>query len=226
MAIDNERLKADLRARVQELHVSRLRIVEAADAARRRLERDLHDGAQQHLVSVALELRMLKARLREHEASEAVAGIEEKLAVALAELRELARGIHPAILTERGLGPAIEAVSSRAVVDVDVQMEIEERLPGQVEAAAYFVVAEGLTNVAKYARATRARVRVRRSEGEVEVLVEDDGVGGASFAPDSGLRGLSDRLAALEGSLGLDSPPGEGTRLAARIPCRPGGDAA
>jgi signal transduction histidine kinase len=219
LALDNERLKADLRARVEELRVSRVRIVEAADTARRRLERDLHDGAQQQLVSLALDLRLLKARLRGTETEPMVDGLAEKLAVALADLRELARGIHPAILTDRGLGPAIEALASRVPVPVECEVEVHERLSGPIEAAAYFVVAEALTNIVKYANATSARVTVRRAGDVVTVEVNDDGAGGARIGAGSGLRGLQDRLSALDGTLWVDSPPAGGTRLHARIPC-------
>jgi signal transduction histidine kinase len=219
LALDNERLKADLRARVEELRVSRVRIVEAADAARRRLERDLHDGAQQQLVSLALDLRLLKGRVRDTEAEPLVDSLAEKLAAALGELRELARGIHPAILTDRGLGPAIEALAARVPVDVESDVEVHERLSEPIEAAAYFVVAEALTNIVKYARATSARVVVRRRSDVVTVLVDDDGVGGARIGAGSGLRGLQDRLSALDGTLSVDSPSGGGTRLRARIPC-------
>jgi signal transduction histidine kinase len=220
LAIDNERLKAALRARVEELSASRLRIVEAADDARRRIERDLHDGAQQQLVSLALDLRMLRARLKDDAGAAAeVDALGAKLAQALAELRELARGIHPAILSDRGLGPAIDALVARAPVAVDSRVEIEERLPAPVEAAAYFVVAEGLTNVVKYAHASHAEVNVRRRDGEVEVVVADDGVGGADMARGTGIRGLAERLGALEGQLALHSPPGGGTTLTARVPC-------
>ncbi|HEX2102684.1 MAG TPA: sensor domain-containing protein [Solirubrobacteraceae bacterium] len=219
LALDNERLKADLRARVEELRVSRVRIVEAADAARRRLERDLHDGAQQQLVSLALDLRLLKARLRDTEAEPMVDALAEKLAVALGELRELARGIHPAILTDRGLGPAIEALASRVPVPVTSEVSVHERLSAPIEAAAYFVVAEALTNIVKYARATEARVEIRRDSDVVFVSVVDDGVGGARIGGGSGLRGLQDRLSALDGTLTVDDAPGGGTRLRARIPC-------
>jgi signal transduction histidine kinase len=222
LALDNERLKADLRARVEELRVSRVRIVEAADNARRRLERDLHDGAQQQLVALALDLRLLKARVRGTDVEPLVDGLADKLAVALGELRELARGIHPAILTDRGLGPAIDALANRVPVDVDSEVHVDERLSEPIEAAAYFVVAEALTNIVKYARATRAKVVVRREENVVTVTVDDDGVGGARIGAGTGLRGLQDRLAALDGTLSIDSPRGEGTRLRARIPCGAG----
>jgi signal transduction histidine kinase len=226
LAIDNERLKADLRARLEELRHSRRRIVEAADDARRQIERDLHDGAQQQLVSLALDLRLLRARVKEDpDAATTVDELGAKLAAALEELRELARGIHPAVLSDHGLAPAIHVLIERAPLPVDCDLALEGRLPAPVESAAYFVVAEGLTNVVKYANASSASVTVRRRPGAVEVVVADDGVGGARMDAGSGLRGLSDRLAALEGELTLDSPLGEGTRLAARIPTR-GGDTA
>jgi signal transduction histidine kinase len=218
LAIDNERLKADLRARLEELRVSRLRIVEAADAARRRLERDLHDGAQQQLVGLALELRLLRRRVDDPEVQAVVDGLGERLNEALNELRELARGIHPAILTARGLGPAITALADRVPVPVEVDVDAEERYPPAVEAAAYFLVAEALTNVAKYAQASVARVDVHRAGHELVVTVSDDGVGGADMDGGTGLRGLQDRLAAVDGTLTIDSPPGGGTRLRATLP--------
>jgi signal transduction histidine kinase len=144
-----------------------------------------------------------------------------ELKASLAELRELARGIHPAVLTERGLEPALHALASRAPVPVAVESDGEHRLPAPVEVAAYFVVAEALANVAKYAQATEATVAVRRTNGCVTVEVTDDGIGGADAAQGSGLRGLGDRVAALDGTLSLDSPPGHGTRLHVEIPCEP-----
>jgi signal transduction histidine kinase len=221
LALDNERLKADLRARVEELRVSRVRIVEAGDTARRRLERDLHDGAQQQLVALALDVRLLKARLRGAEVEPLVDELAEKLAVALAELRELARGIHPAILTDRGLAPAIDALATRASVPVETRVTVEERLSAPIEAAAYFVVAEALTNVDKYAQATSARVEIRRDDNAIHVEVADDGRGGAVLGKGSGLRGLVDRLAALDGTLSVTSPGGGGTVIRARVPCDP-----
>ncbi|HEX5927175.1 MAG TPA: sensor domain-containing protein [Baekduia sp.] len=219
LAIDNERLKADLRARLEELRVSRLRIVEATDAARRRIERDLHDGAQQQLVALALELRLLHRRVADQpEITPLVDGLSERLSSALAELRELARGIHPSILTEQGLAPAIGALADRAPVEVRAVVGVEERLSEPVEAAAYFVVAEALTNVVKYARASAVEVEVRCADGDVLVEVADDGVGGVDVTAGSGLRGLEDRLAAVDGRLVIDSPPEGGTRLRARIP--------
>jgi signal transduction histidine kinase len=219
LAIDNERLKADLRARLEELRVSRLRIVEATDQARRRIERDLHDGAQQQLVALALELRLLRARVGEQpEITALVDGLSERLASALAELRELARGIHPSILSEQGLAPAIDALADRAPVPVRAQVDVDERFTEPVEAAAYFVVAEALTNVVKYAHASGVDVSIRRTGEAILVDVADDGVGGVDVSAGTGLRGLQDRLAAVDGELGLDSPPGGGTRLHARIP--------
>jgi signal transduction histidine kinase len=214
------KLDAELRARLEELRASRARLVEAGDAERRRLERDLHDGAQSRLVGLALMLRSARARAAEdHELATLLDRAQEELQTGLTELRELARGIHPAILTERGLAPALDGLVSRAPVPVTLQAETEERLPGPVESAAYFVVSEALTNVAKYARASHATVRVRRENGRVSVDVTDDGVGGADATRGSGLRGLADRVAALDGTLSLDSPPGDGTRLHAEIPC-------
>ncbi|MGI8802910.1 MAG: sensor histidine kinase [Solirubrobacteraceae bacterium] len=225
LAIDNDRLKADLRARVEELRASRVRIVEAADAARRRLERDLHDGAQQQLVALAIDLRILRSRLEpEGKAAELIDGIDEKLATALAELRELARGIHPAILTDRGLEPALDALAARAPLPVRCRVELTGRPPPPVEAAAYFVVAEALTNVLKYAGAERATVHAFQEDGHVVVEVSDDGGGGADPQRGSGLRGLGDRLGALDGTLTVESPPGEGTLVRARIPWPTGRD--
>jgi signal transduction histidine kinase len=219
LAIDNERLKADLRARLEELRVSRLRIVEAGDAARRRIERNLHDGAQQQLVALALQLRMLKSRLPDGELVPLVDELSDQLAAALAELRELARGIHPTILVDRGLGPAIDALAARASVPIVSRVAVTCRLPSAVEAAIYFLVAEALTNVAKYAHASSVRLDVRRDGEAVVVDVADDGVGGVDLMAGTGLRGLVDRLAALGGTLAIESPSGGGTHLRARIPC-------
>jgi signal transduction histidine kinase len=216
LALDNERLRADLQARLEELRLSRARIMEAGDAARRRIERNLHDGAQQQLVALALDLRMLKARLKDP----AIDDLSERLASALAELRELARGIHPAILTDRGLAPAIMSLADRATVPVQVEVELPEdqRLPAPIEAAAYFLVAEALTNVARYAEATQAWVEVKLEPEALVVLVADDGVGGVDPSVGGGLRGLDDRVATVGGTLEIDSPIGEGTRVCARLP--------
>jgi signal transduction histidine kinase len=219
LALDNERLRADLQARVEELRVSRMRIMEAGDAARRRIERNLHDGAQQQLVALALELRVLKARTSDEGAKPKLDELSERLASALAELRELARGIHPAILTDRGLAPAINSLAERATLPVDVEVDVpEDRLPAPVEAAAYFLVAEALTNVARYAEASHASVEVVLEADVLAVRVADDGVGGVDPAAGGGLRGLDDRVATVGGSLSIDSPVGGGTRLEARLP--------
>ena len=220
LAIDNERLKADLRARLEELRVSRLRIVEAADDARRRIERDLHDGAQQELLALALELRVLRSRIGDSDVEPLIDGIAKRLDVALGELRELARGIHPAILTQSGLNAAVGALAERATLPVEMEIEVDRRLPAPVESAAYFLVAEALTNVARYARATGARVTMQMNGSDLVVCVSDDGIGGVDVAAGSGLRGLEDRLATVDGRMEIDSPPGHGTRLTGRIPVR------
>ena len=212
-------LDAELRESLEELRASRARIVHAGDAERRRLERDLHDGAQSRLVALALLLRSARTRAKDDpELAGMLDQAQEELQTSLGELRELARGIHPAVLTDRGLEPALNALVTRAPVPVSLEVEAADRLPGPVESAAYFVVSEALTNVAKYARATQATVAVRRRNGRVTVEVADDGVGGADAASGSGLRGLADRVAALDGTLSLDSPAGRGTRLRADIP--------
>jgi signal transduction histidine kinase len=220
LALENERLQADLRSRLEELRASRFRLVETADVERRRLERNLHDGAQQRLVALSLSLALAE---REFASDRAVIELLERtrsdLADALAELRELARGIHPSLLTDRGLKAALEALASRAPMPVELAMVPDERLPDGVEAAAYYLVAEALTNVAKYAQASMASVRVVRENGHVIVEVSDDGIGGADSHRGSGLRGLTDRIEALDGRLELHSPPGAGTRIWAEIPC-------
>jgi signal transduction histidine kinase len=221
LALENQRLSAELRARIEDLRASRTRIVEAGDAERRRLERDLHDGAQSRLVALAMKLRM--ARRRAEGRPDVTAILDEssaELQASLDELRELARGIHPAVLTDRGLGPALEMLASRAPVPVDVAGDVDD-LPPAVATAVYFVVSEGLTNVAKYARARHATVTVSRDDNRVVAEVADDGVGGADLARGSGLRGLVDRVAALDGRLELHSPAGNGTRLRAEFPLGP-----
>ena len=221
LALDNERLKADLRARIEELRMSRTRIVEAGFEARRRIERDLHDGAQQQLVALSIDLRMLRRRVAsDPAAAEHVDALLDRLTTALDELRELARGIHPAVLTDRGLPAALDALVARMPLPVDLRVAVEERVAPNVEAAAYFVVAEALTNVAKYAQASGASVSVQRVDEWLEVEVVDDGVGGADAADGSGLRGLDDRVAAADGTLEVRSPRGEGTRVVARLPAR------
>jgi signal transduction histidine kinase len=208
-------------ARAAELRAARRRIIEAADAARERLTRDLHDGAQQQFVSAVLTLGLAErkaeadpegaARLRRTALEQAQQGI--------ADLRELAAGIHPGILTDRGLGPAVEALASRLPVPVKVETELGERLPSPVEASVYFFVSEALTNAAKHAEAGEVRVAIAAGDGHLTVAVADDGVGGAAAtAAGTGLAGLADRVAALDGELTITSPPGGGTTLHAVIP--------
>ena len=210
-------------ARTEEMRASRARIIEAADSARRRIERDLHDGAQQRLVALGLQVRLARSRVEKQpaEAGPLLDEIGQELSEASAELRELARGIHPAVLTERGLAPAIAALADRAPVEVEVVAVPEDRFPAAAEATAYFTVAEALTNVAKYADATHATVRLARENGELQIEVRDDGKGGAQATPGSGLSGLADRVGALDGVLEVESPPGEGTRVWADIPLPP-----
>lgn len=219
LALDNERLQAELRARINELEESRARVLDAELGERRRLERDLHDGAQQRFVSLSLTLALLDRGVTAPAQRELLASGREQLELGLTELRELARGIHPAVLTERGLAPAIDALAERAPLDVQVLEVPAERLPAQVEAAAYFIVSESLTNAAKHAHAAAATVRIGRANGSAVVEVSDDGIGGADPARGSGLRGMVDRLAALDGGLAVRSPVGGGTHIEARIPC-------
>jgi signal transduction histidine kinase len=218
MALENERLAAQVRAQLEEVRASRLRIVEAADAERRRIERDLHDGAQQRLVALAI--RLDQARGGSAASSELIDSTTTELLTAIGEVRDLARGLHPTILTEAGLGAAVEALAERAPLPVTVDVP-DTRFPPEVEGAAYFVVAEGLTNVARYAGATAARVEVRVAGGVLTVTVADDGQGGADPAAGSGLRGLEDRLAAVGGELAVRSDPGGGTTLVGRLPISP-----
>lgn len=218
LALENERLHAELRLQLAELRASRGRLVRAADTERRRLERDLHDGVQQRLLGLGLVLQMLRARVdRANGAGELVVEAERELRHAVRELREFARGIHPAILSDQGLEAAVHALALRSPVPVDIDATTE-RLPPVIETAAYFTIAESLANVAKYARASRAWVTVERVNGRAVVEVGDDGVGGAD-ATGSGLSGLADRVGALEGALRVVSPVGGGTRVTAEFPC-------
>jgi signal transduction histidine kinase len=220
LSAENEQLNEELRAKVEELHSSRARIVAAGYEERRRVERNLHDGAQQRLMALAMTLRLARDKL---DSEPAVSGslldeAIEELGAATGELRELARGIHPAVLTDRGLSAALGGLAGRSPVAVEVLETPAERLPAAVESATYFVVAEALTNVARYAHADAATVRVARADGVVEVEVRDDGVGGADPAAGTGLRGLVDRVGALDGDLEVRSPGGVGTTVRARIP--------
>jgi PAS domain S-box-containing protein len=214
------RLNAELHIKLEELAASRARIVNAGDVERRRLERNLHDGAQQRLVALSLTLRLAQAKLDSDPAGARgmLAAAAEELTLALAELRELARGLHPAVLSDRGLRPAVEMLAGRAPIPVEIEDVPDERLPEPVEAAAYYLIAEALTNVAKYAEASSVRVRVAASDGSVVVEVADDGAGGADAAAGSGLRGLADRVEAVGGRLRVTSPPGRGTVVTAELP--------
>jgi signal transduction histidine kinase len=212
---------------VIELQESRAKLIEVSMAERRRLERDLHDGAQQRLVALSVQVGMARRKLHDDPAAaeELLDRAGGELRLALEELRELARGIHPAILTDRGLVPALEMLAGRAAIPVALSAALDDRPPGPVEAAAYYIVAEALTNASRHARASHADVRVRCENGSgLFVEVADDGVGGADQSRGSGVRGLGDRVEALGGTLELDSPPGAGTTLIARIPYRQRGD--
>ena len=202
------------------LAASRARLVEAADEARRKIERDLHDGAQQRLVAAALQLTLLDRRLaNEGNGARAIlASAREQLDSGLSELRDLARGIHPSVLTDRGLEPALRALVQRAPMPVDLTVALGDRLDTAIEAAAYFLVSEALTNAAKHAQADRVDVDVECSGDTLVVTIADDGVGGADIGRGSGLGGLLDRVDAVGGRMQLSSPPGEGTRLCARLP--------
>jgi PAS domain S-box-containing protein len=208
-------------AQLAEVRASRARILEAADRARREIERNLHDGAQQQFVSVALRLQVWLSSHKDlpEDSRGELAAVLQELRAGLAELRDLAHGLHPAVLTDRGLGDALTALAYRAAVPVDLHVALPaQRLPISVEAAAYFTVCEALTNVAKYARATRAWVNVEPRDGHLDVEVRDDGVGGAKLNGGSGLQGLRDRISAVNGTLELKSRPAAGTVLRARLP--------
>jgi signal transduction histidine kinase len=221
LALENGRLEAELRAKVEELRASRMRLVEVGLSQRRRLERDLHDGAQQRLVSLALTLRLAREKLNggAPEAERLLDRSRDELEEALKELRELARGIHPAVLSDRGLAAAVEALAHRAPLPVELGELPARRYPEHVELAAYFVISEALTNVAKYASASYATVTVAQTNGRLTVEVGDDGIGGASVEGGTGLRGLAARLESIEGRLDVESKPGHGTILRASIPC-------
>jgi signal transduction histidine kinase len=221
MALEHTRLQAEVQAQLEQVRASRERIVEAGDAERRRLERDLHDGAQQRLVTLSLALTMARhqAASADPELGSLIESASKEAREALTELRELARGIHPAVLTETGLTGAIQALVERSPVATTIIAVPDGRFPTAIEATAYFVVSEALANVAKHAMASGAEVTIRKRPGRLVVEVSDDGAGGARTEKGSGLRGLADRVASAGGVLRVDSPPGSGTRLEADIPC-------
>jgi signal transduction histidine kinase len=222
LTIENQRLQAEVRAQLEEVRASRARIVEFGDAERRRVERNLHDGAQQRLVNLSLALGIARSQVpATADGGELAATLDEaaeELRLALAELRELARGIYPVILTEAGLGAALASLAERSPIPATIAAAPSDRLPARVEETAYYVASEALANAAKHARATAVTISARRCDRGLEVEVDDDGVGGAN-PNGSGLRGLADRVAALDGRLRVESPTGRGTRITAELPC-------
>jgi len=221
MALEHARLQAEVQAQLEQVRASRARIVEAGDAARRRIERDLHDGAQQRLVTLSLALGMARSQVAGSDPGLAalLEGASKEAREAIAELRELARGIHPAVLTETGLPGAIQALVERSPVATTVSAVPAGRYPAPIEATAYFVVSEALANVAKHAPTATAQVAIRQPAGQMVVEITDDGPGGARPGAGSGLRGLADRVASVGGTLHIESAMGGGTRLRAEIPC-------
>jgi signal transduction histidine kinase len=220
IAIENGRLHAELKARLEELRGSRSRVIEAEQKERQRLERNLHDGAQQRLVALSLELSLLEEQLQDDsDATARLGSARREIAASLAELREVARGIHPAVVSGHGLDVALEQLVARAPVPIRLTLDVHERLPEQLEVAAYYLVSESLANLGKHAEASSATVEVTRSDGRLFVEIVDDGIGGADTERGSGLRGLADRVEALDGRLRVWSPAGGGTRVQAEIPC-------
>ena len=221
LAIENARLQVQLRAQLDEVRQSRARLVEAADAERRRLERDLHDGAQQQLVTLLLSLQLAKAEAlqgSDPNVAHLLDGTIGSLRQALDEIRSLARGIHPTVLVAGGLGPAIRSLAERCPIPVEVTGDLD-RLEPRLEAALYFVAAEAITNAVKHSRGQRIRVELDRRCGWASVHVSDDGVGGADLSRGSGLIGLTDRMAAVGGRLSVQSNRLQGTTLHAEVPC-------
>ncbi|MGD0248899.1 MAG: histidine kinase, partial [Candidatus Limnocylindrales bacterium] len=221
LTVENDRLQDEVRAQLAEVRASRARIVEATDAERRRLERDIHDGAQQRLVALSLAIGRARGQLKataDPELAATLAQASDEVRAALTELRELARGIHPAILTEAGLESAVRSLVDRAAVSTELEVDLPRRLPGPVEATAYFVVSEALANVGKHARATAASVALSLVGDSLVVEVRDDGAGGADPAGGSGLRGLRDRVEAMAGRLEVTSTSGSGTTIRAVLP--------
>jgi signal transduction histidine kinase len=220
MSLENARLQAELRARVDELRGSRARVIDAGQKERQLLERDLHDGAQQRLIALSLRLSLLKKSLPdEPEVRHELDAARSEIALSLEELRDVARGIHPAVLSGHGLAVAVESLSAHAPLPVRLEMCVEDRLPERVEVAAYYVISESLANVAKHAHASEARVSLERRDDYLVVEIVDDGDGGADTERGSGLRGLADRVEALGGRLRVWTPLGGGTRVQAEIPC-------
>jgi len=220
LTLENTRLQAELRAQLTEVRASRARIVEAGDSERRRIERDLHDGAQQRLLAVRMALQLARTRGGDTRTLEALLNeADGEVETALAELRTLARGIHPSILADQGLEPALAALARRAPVPVEVRVATGGRLTAPVETAVYFLAAEALANIAKHAHASQAVISIIRTGGAALVSIDDDGVGGADSAAGTGLPGMRDRVEALGGRLAIRSPSGGGTHLWAEIPC-------
>ena len=219
IALENAQLHVDLRARLEEVRGSRARGIEEGQKERKRLERDLHDGAQQRLVALALNLKLLERSLADPDARAQLDVAQREIDLSLAELRDVARGIHPAVVTGHGLAVALEQVAARAPLPVHLLVSVGGRLPEPVEVAAYYVVTESLTNVAKHAQASKVEVTVGRVDGDLSIEIVDDGVGGADSERGSGLRGLADRVEALDGRLRVWTPHGGGTRVRAEMPC-------
>ena len=220
IALSKGRLQAQLRANLEELRGSRARVLEAGQRERQRLERDLHDGAQQRLVALSLHLGVLQTRLGgDVEAEALLAEARTEIAVSLAELRDLARGLHPAVVSGHGLAVAVESLVARAPVPVRLTVDLVDRADEAIEVAAYYVVCESLANIGKHAQATSATVDVSKASGQIVVEVVDDGVGGADTERGTGLRGLADRVEALDGRLRVWTPLGGGTRVRAELPC-------
>jgi signal transduction histidine kinase len=219
LALDNARLHAEVTAQLTEVRASRSRIIAAGDEVRRRLERDLHDGAQQRLLAVGLALQLLRTQLaNNHAAAELLTEAQHELVAALRELRELAAGIHPAVLTDQGLHPALLTLANSCPVPMTVRAKDPGRLPAPTESTAYLCTTEAVANTVKHAHATSINITMHRTADILILIISDDGVGGAD-PTGSGLRGLADRAAALDGQLIIDSPPGTGTRLTIRLPC-------
>jgi signal transduction histidine kinase len=220
MALENGRLQSELRARLEELRGSRERVLEAGQSERQRLERNLHDGAQQRLIALSLDLSRLEQRIRDDpEARAQIDQARQEIAQSLEELREVAHGLHPAVVSGHGLAVALESLAARAPVPVRLTVDLEERVAEQLEVAAYYVISESLANIGKHAHATSATIDVARADGRLIVEIVDDGVGGADSEGGSGLRGLADRVEALDGQLRVWTPRGGGTRVRAEMPC-------